>query len=297
MRLPILLLLASASALGAQGTQAAIPSAHAGVRAAMEQIKTVNPWILDKQTSICEIPAPPFQEAARAEAYRREFAAIGYPDTRIDSIGNVIAELKGGDGPTVMIAGHLDTVFPEETDVSVTRSGSRLQGPGIGDDCRGLAVVLAVARTIKEQGITPAGRILFVGNVGEEGAGNLRGVRWLFEHEFLGQVDYFISVDGVGSDITAGGVGSNRYTVTVRGPGGHSYGAFGMPNPVHALGRAIAKIGDLQVPATPKTTFNVGIIRGGTSVNSIAMEAEMDVDIRSESATALADLHIFWICP
>jgi len=132
--------------------------------------------------------------------------------------------------------------------------------------------------------------VLFVGNVGEEGPGNLRGVRWLFEREYKNQITYFISVDGTGSNITTRAVGSHRYTVTVSGPGGHSYGDFGMPNPTHALGRAIARIGDLQVPREPRTTFNVGIIRGGTSVNSIAMSAQMDVDMRSESASSLADI-------
>jgi acetylornithine deacetylase/succinyl-diaminopimelate desuccinylase-like protein len=268
----------------------AIPAAHPGVQAAMARLRTINAWVLEKQAAICQIPAPPFKEAARAAAYRREFLAIGYSSTRIDSVGNVIAELRGGTGPTIMIAGHLDTVFPEGTAVAVKRTGTRMQGPGIGDDCRGLAVVLAVARVFREHNLAPAGRILFVGNVGEEGPGNLRGVRWLFEREFKGQVNYFISVDGIGSNITSRAVGSHRYTVSVSGPGGHSYGDFGVPNPTHALGRAIANISDLTVPASPKTTFNVGIIRGGTSVNSIAMQAQMDVDMRSESVPELNEI-------
>jgi acetylornithine deacetylase/succinyl-diaminopimelate desuccinylase-like protein len=215
---------------------------------------------------------------------------------RIDSVGNVIGERAGRvqDGPTVVISGHLDTVFPEGTDVKVKRDtaggGARLTAPGIGDDCRGLAVLLAVARALQSADVRAAGPILFVGTVGEEGEGNLRGVRHLFERSLKGQVDYFISVDGTGSDIVSRAVGSNRYRVAFRGPGGHSYGAFGMPNPTHALGRAIAKIGDIQVPAQPRTTFNVGVIRGGTSVNSISAEAAMDIDMRSESAQALAAL-------
>jgi cyclophilin family peptidyl-prolyl cis-trans isomerase len=140
----------------------------------------------------------------------------------------------------------------------------------------------------REHNIVPRGRVLFVGNVGEEGPGNLRGMRWLFEHEYRGQIDYFISVDGVGANITTRAVGSHRYTITVSGPGGHSFGDFGMPNPTHALGRAIARIANIAVPAQPRTTFNVGIIRGGTSVNSISMSAAMDVDMRSESAAELA---------
>jgi acetylornithine deacetylase/succinyl-diaminopimelate desuccinylase-like protein len=151
-------------------------------------------------------------------------------------------------------------------------------------------VVLAVARVMKERNIAPRGRILFVGNVGEEGPGNLRGVRHLLEREYRGQIDYFISVDGGGSSLTTRAVGSHRYTIAFTGPGGHSYGDFGMPNPTHALGRAIARISELAVPERPRVTFNVGILRGGTSVNSISMRAEMDVDMRSESAAALADI-------
>lgn len=278
------------AALAAQTSIPAIPAGHAGVRAAMDKLRTINSWILEKQTAICQIPAPPFKEAARAAAYRREFVALGYANARIDSIGNVIAELRGGTGPTVMIAGHLDTVFPEGTAVTVKRTGTRMEGPGIGDDCRGLAVILAIARVFKEHNLAPAGRVLFVGNVGEEGPGNLRGVRWLFEREYKGQVNHFISVDGIGSNITSRAVGSHRYTVTVSGPGGHSYGDFGVPNPTHALGRAIARISDLTVPTAPKTTFNVGILRGGTSVNSIAMQAQMDIDMRSESAQELNEI-------
>ncbi len=249
-----------------------------------------NAWTIEQQIAVCQVPAPPFKEAARAAWYRQALIALGYADTRIDREGNVIAELRGGDGPTVMLAGHLDTVFPEGIDATVKRDGTRLDGIGIGDDCRGLAVVLAVARAVRQHDLVPAGRLIFVGNVGEEGPGNLRGVRHLLEHEFKGEIDYFISVDGVGQNIVSRAVGSHRYTITIAGPGGHSFGDFGMPNPTHALGRAIARIADLTVPDRPRTTFNVGIVRGGTSVNSIAMRAQMDVDMRSESATILADL-------
>lgn len=289
MRISLVLLAALPGALAAQAVPV-VPISNAAVHAAMERLPAINSWILDRQAALCQIPAPPFKEAARGIAFRREMVAAGYPNTRIDSIGNVIAEVSGGDGPTVMIAGHLDTVFPEGTDVTVKRAGTRMEGPGIGDDCRGLAVVLAVARVFKEQRIAPRGRVLFVANVGEEGPGNSRGVHWLLEREFKNQINYFISVDGTGSNITSRAVGSHRYTVTVSGPGGHSYGDFGMPNPAHALGRAIARISDLTVPAQPRTTFSVGVIRGGTSVNSIAMQAQMDIDMRSESADALADI-------
>jgi acetylornithine deacetylase/succinyl-diaminopimelate desuccinylase-like protein len=249
-----------------------------------------NAWTLEQQAAVCQVPAPPFKEAARAAWYQQALIKLGYANTRIDSEGNVIAELRGGDGPTVMLAGHLDTVFPEGIDATVKRDGTRMDGIGIGDDCRGLAVVLSVARAFKVHSIVPSGRILFVGNVGEEGAGNLRGVRHLFEKEFKGQVDYFVSVDGIGQNVVSRAVGSHRYTITVSGPGGHSFGDFGMPNPTHALGRAIARIADLEVTDRPKTTFNVGIVRGGTSVNSISARAQMDIDMRSESAQSLADI-------
>jgi acetylornithine deacetylase/succinyl-diaminopimelate desuccinylase-like protein len=165
-----------------------------------------------------------------------------------------------------------------------------LTAPGIGDDCRGLAVMLAVAKAMQAVRVQTTGTVLFVGTVGEEGAGDLRGVRHLFTKEMPGKIDYFISVDGTGLDVTSRAVGSHRYRVTYQGPGGHSYGAFGMPNPIHALGRAMAKIGDIQVPASPKTTFNVGVISGGTSVNAISATGVMDVDLRSESQAALDTL-------
>jgi acetylornithine deacetylase/succinyl-diaminopimelate desuccinylase-like protein len=210
---------------------------------------------------------------------------------RVDAEGNVIGERPGAAaGPTVVLSGHLDTVFPEGTDVSVRREGTLMRGPGIGDDCRGLAVVLAVARALDAAGVRTRGNVLFVGTVGEEGPGNLRGVRHLLQKELPGKIDYFISVDGTGLGLTSRAVGSHRYRVTYAGPGGHSYGAFGMPNPIHALGRAIAKIGDIEVPRQPKTTFNVGLIEGGTSVNSISASGTMDVDLRSESPEALDSL-------
>ena len=267
-----------------------LATTNAAVTTALNRMPAINAWILDRQVALCEVAAPPFKESARALAVQREFAALGYADARIDSIGNVVVEVRGGDGPTVVLAGHLDTVFPEGTKISVRRDGTRMMGTGIGDDCRGLAVVLAVAREFKEQHLTPRGRVVFVANVGEEGPGNSRGVHYLFEDSYKGQIGFFISVDGAGSTITSRAVGSNRYTVTFAGPGGHSFGDFGMPNPTHALGRAIARIADITVPTDPKTTFNVGIVRGGTSVNSIAMKEQMDVDMRSESPDALADL-------
>ena len=215
--------------------------------------------------------------------------ALGYPNTRIDAVGNVIAERAGKDGgPTVMITGHLDTVFPEGTDVKVKRTGTRLDGAGIGDDCRGLVVILSVARALNEAKIETRGKVILVANVGEEGPGNLRGVRELLTNGYKGKVDQFISVDGTGFDVTARAVGSKRYNVVFTGPGGHSYGAFSrVPSAIHAMGRAIANIGDIVPPTGIKTTFNVGIVKGGTSVNTISPGASMEVDMRSESVENL----------
>src|SRR3954468_23783055 len=286
----------SAVAMAALSAMAALPVAaqsrppmtNPKLRAALDIIKADNAWTLQQQVELTQIPSPPFKESVRGAEYKRRLEALGYRDVRVDSVGHVIAERKGsGGGPTVVIAGHLDTVFPEGTNVTVKRDGTKLSAPGIGDDDRGLAVVLAVARAYEKAGIQTNGTIYFVGNVGEEGPGNLRGTRHLFTTELKGKIDYFISVDDTGLGIASRAVGSNRYRVTYKGPGGHSYGAFGIPNPIHALGRAIAGIADIQVPSTPKTTFNVGVIQGGTSVNSIPFEGSMELDMRSESAQSL----------
>ncbi|HET9425841.1 MAG TPA: M20/M25/M40 family metallo-hydrolase [Gemmatimonadaceae bacterium] len=265
------------------------PAMTPRLKAAVDLLKADNAWTLEQQRTICEIPAPPFKEQARGLEMKRRFEALGYR-TRIDSIGNVIAERRGdGSWPTLVVAGHLDTVFPEGTDVTVKTSGTRMRGPGISDDCRGLAVILSVARAYARAQIENRGTVYFVANVGEEGPGNLRGTRHLFERTLKDSIDAFISVDGGGevSSITHHGVGSVRYKVTFKGPGGHSYGAFGTPNPIHALGRAIAMIGDITVPSSPRTTFNVGIIEGGTSVNSIPFEGSAQIDMRSTTAEEL----------
>jgi len=286
VRRAAVILVAGAATVRAQSLP--IPSDHPRVRAALDTIKSENAWTLAQQVSICQIAAPPFKETRRGAEFARRLRALGLANVRVDRVGNVIAERRGtGSGPAVLIQGHLDTVFPEGTDVTVKRTGTRYAGPGIGDDCRGLAVVLAVARAFQRAHVQTNGTVYFVGDVGEEGPGNLRGTRFLFSNSLKGKVDYFISVDGIGLDVTKHGVGSKRYKVTYKGPGGHSYGAFGIPNPIHALGRAMAQIADIQVPASPKTTFNVGVISGGTSVNSIPFEGSMEIDMRSETAEAL----------
>jgi acetylornithine deacetylase/succinyl-diaminopimelate desuccinylase-like protein len=223
---------------------------------------------------------------------RTRFEEVGLANVRVDAGGNVIGELPGRAArPNLVLSAHLDTVFPEGTDVTVSREGAVLKGPGIGDDCRGLAVLLAVATLLPQAGIDTPGTITFVATVGEEGLGDLRGVKHLFNEELRGRIDRFVSVDGAGSaDITNVAVGSRRYRITFKGPGGHSYGAFGLASPINALGRAIAAFADTRVPPRPKTTFNVGRVGGGTSVNSIAFEAWMEVDMRSSDPAALKDL-------
>jgi len=281
------LMLALTTITVAQSSTASNPQ----VRRALDYIKTIEPETINEQIKTCEIPAPPFKEEKRAAYYQQRFTELGLKNVRIDKEGNVIGERPGeSSAATLVLAAHLDTVFPEDTDVKVTREGNVLKGPGIGDDCRGLAVILTVARALNEAKITTKGTIIFVANVGEEGLGDLRGVKYLFNTELKGRITHFISVDGTGTRTTNAGVGSNRYRVTFKGPGGHSYGAFGLPSPIHALGRAIEKISRFEVPKTPKTTFNVGRIEGGTSVNSVAHTAWMEVDMRSESGAALAKL-------
>lgn len=271
--------------------QSPLPTANPAVRAALDMLKAYNAWTMQQEVELTRIPSPPFKESSRAAEYKKRLEALGLTNVRIDSVGNVIAERPGaGKGPTVMIAGHLDTVFPQGTDVTVKQQGDTLHAPGIGDDDRGLAVVLAVARAFQKSGVKTNGTVYFVGDVGEEGPGNLRGMRYIFGKSMKGKIDYFISVDDAGLGIASRAVGSHRYHVTYKGPGGHSYGAFGIPNPIHALGRAIAGIADIQVPTKPKTTFNVGVIEGGTSVNSISASGSMDIDMRSEDAKSLDEV-------
>ncbi len=248
--------------------------------------------VIEHQIRLTEIPAPPFEESKRAEAYLLLFEERGLRDVRIDAEGNVLGVRPGRSArPRLVFSAHLDTVFPVGTEVKVSREGAILRAPGIADDGRGLAVVLGVIDALNHAGVETEGPITFVGTVGEEGLGDLRGVKHLFEKELRGRIDRFVSVDGTGLRTTNVGVGSYRYRVTYSGPGGHSYGSFGMANPIHALGRLIAKVAELSVPQDPKTTFSFGRIFGGTSVNSIAYEAAAEVDMRSADARSLEALH------
>ncbi len=258
------------------------------VKAALESVRTNDAQTIEDQIRFCEIPAPPFKEEARGAELKRTFEQLGLQNVRVDKAGNVLGEYPGAaPHPHVVLAAHLDTVFPEGTNVKVRRDGAVLHGPGIGDDCRGLAVMVAVIRAMKQHKVQTPGSITFVADVGEEGLGDLRGMKQLFDETLKGQIDMFVSIDGTGLSTSHQFVGSHRYRVTFKGPGGHSFGAFGLANPADALGRAIAKIADIQVPKTPKTTFNVGRVGGGTSVNAIPMEAWMEVDMRSVDKAAL----------
>lgn len=259
------------------------------VRQALEFLKNIEPETIAEQIKTAEIPAPPFKEQRRAEYYKERFNELGLKNVRIDAIGNVVGERPGSDPTkTLVIAAHLDSVFPEGTDVKVKREGNVLIGPGIGDDARGLAVMLAIVRALNEARIESKSSIVFVGDVGEEGLGNLRGVGHLLNEEMKGKVTNFIGLDASGFDIVNREIGSNRYRVTFRGAGGHSYLEFGRPSAIHALGRAIEKISRITVPGDPRTTYNVGRIEGGTTVNSIAQTASMEVDLRSVNSGELA---------
>ena len=263
------------------------------VRAAVDLAKTVEPQTIEDQIKLCEVEAPPFQEARRAQLFAQLLREAGVRNVRIDAEGNVIGERPGQQArPNLVLSAHLDTVFPKGTNVKVRRDGSVLRGPGIGDDCRGLADVVAVARVLNKSQVETPGTITFVGTVGEEGLGDLRGVKRLFNDTLKDRIDRFVSIDGDGVGMTYIGVGSVRYRVTFKGPGGHSFGSFGTVNPVHALGRAIARISDIQVPAAPRTTYNVGKIGGGTAVNAIPEDAWMEVDLRSSDGPTLKSLEM-----
>ncbi|WP_213289057.1 M20/M25/M40 family metallo-hydrolase [Bradyrhizobium sp. sGM-13] len=257
----------------------------------LDDIKADNERTFAEQKRITEIPAPPFKEKVRAEYFQKRMQELGFKNASIDAEGNVIALRKGSGGgrPKLVVSAHLDTVFPEGTDVTVKEKDGAIVAPGIGDDSRGLATLLSLIKVMNENGIATVGDILFVGTVGEEELGNLRGVKALFRDHT--DIDGFISIDGLGiTRVVNQATGSHRYEFTFKGPGGHSFQEFGLPSATHAMGRAIAKISELQTPIDPKTTFTVGTVTGGTSVNAIAAEAKMAVDMRSNSTEELLKL-------
>jgi len=253
--------------------------------------------ITEEQIRICSIPASPFGEQERAEYLSRKFSELGLTEVEIDEEGNCLGLLRGSSRSRLMVvSAHLDTVFSADTDFNVVRRDGRLYAPGIADDGCGLAALIALVQAIQSERIPTEGSILFVGTVGEEGEGNLRGVRHLFtKGRWAKHIDSFLSFDGPGLDrITNRALGSHRYRVEVAGPGGHSWGDFGLPNPVHAIGRAISRLASYPAPREPRTTFNVGRIEGGRSVNSIPSEASMEVDLRSAAEAELQRLDAFF---
>ena len=256
----------------------------------LDDLKADDTRTLAEQRVIAEMPAPPYQERMRAEYCRKRFAELGLKETAIDATGNVIGLRRGTSrGPKLVISAHLDTVFPQGTDVAVTEDDGVLRGAGIGDNARGLAALLSVLRMINANAINTVGDLMWVATVGEEELGNLRGVKALFRDHH--DIDGFVAIDGLKiTRLINQATGSRRYQVIFKGPGGHSFAEFGRPSAIHAMGRAIATISQLRPPADPKTTFTVGTVSGGTSVNAIANEARMTIDIRSNAITELLKL-------
>lgn len=239
---------------------------------------------------LTETESPTFHEQIRARTWHDMARAHGLTDVEIDAAGNVTAMRRGiGNGPLICVAAHLDTVFPAGTDVKVRREGTKLMAPGIGDDTRSLAVLLAWVRAMDAAGIDTRADILFVADVGEEGTGDLRGMRELFmKGRYKDRINAFITVDGPNMErIVTGGVGSRRYRVTFKAPGGHSYGSFGVVNPMYAMADAIMRLSRVRVPARPRTTFCASVTGGGTSINSIPNAVWTEFDLRSESTSEL----------
>ena len=256
----------------------------------LEAVKADHERTVEELRTLTEIEAPPFKEQKRAEAFLARMKALGLADAKIDAEGNVVGLRKGtGHGPKLLVSAHLDTVFPAGTDVKVKERDGKLFAPGIADDTRGLSVLLSWLKVLNDNKVQTQGDLLFVGNVGEEELGNLRGMKAIFrDHlDIDGMVGLEPAADGT---VLILGTGSHRYEVSFKGPGGHSYGAFGqVPSAIHGMGRAIAKIAEVRTPSFPKTTFTVGTVGGGTSVNTIAPDARMAIDIRSDDMGSLLE--------
>lgn len=245
------------------------------------------------QRELAQIPAPPFGEATRTEWLRQRFLDLGLDGVEVDDLGNVFGLFwQERQGPLLGVSAHLDTVFPQGTPTESHEEGSKLFGPGISDNAAGVIAMLAVASAMKQADVRPAGNIVFIGNVGEEGEGNLRGMRRIFSDPHWGDVvRSLLVIDGAGADTyVTHALGSKRFEVTFRGPGGHSWSDFGIPNPIVLLCRALSQFSQGEVPETPRTTFNIGVIQGGTSVNSIPESASARVDLRSASSQELQKL-------
>lgn len=247
------------------------------------------------QMELAQVPAPPFGESVRGEWLRQRFIDLGLHNVEVDELGNVFGLfLNRSQAPLLGVSAHLDTVFPQGTPVGSHEEGSKLYGPGISDNAAGVIAMLAVASALKQTNLVPAGNIVFIGNVGEEGEGNLRGMRHIFADPYWGDaIRTLLVIDGAGADTYVNqALGSKRFEVTFRGPGGHSWSDFGIPNPIVLLCRALAQFSQAEVPETPRTTFNIGVIQGGTSVNSIPESASARVDLRSASSQELQKLEV-----
>jgi acetylornithine deacetylase/succinyl-diaminopimelate desuccinylase-like protein len=258
------------------------------VHAAMSWFRRNEHRVAEWQLAVTAIPGPPFGEEQRSRWVRDRFEEVGLIEVHRDELGNVFG-IRPGANPEakfLAISAHMDTVFPAGTPLEVRREGDRLRGPGICDNSAGLVALLALAAALTETGIQHGKPIVFIGNVGEEGEGDLRGMRHIFaQQRWHDSIERVLVLDGAGIDsIIAEGLGSRRFEVTVEGPGGHSWSDFGVPNPIVALGRAIEHFSRTPLPDSPKTTFNIGVISGGTSVNSIPQSAFMRVDLRSAAA-------------
>ncbi len=262
------------------------------VRSAYNWFRTQEPQFLQWQMEMARIAAPPFGESARAAWLQERFREIGLDDVRIDDVGNVFGTHPGFGRRYVALSAHIDTVFPANTPLNIRQQGSRIYGPGVSDNGAGVVAMLAIASLLRGVRVRHALPFVFIGNVGEEGEGDLRGMRHIFATpRWKDSIAYTLVLDGAGSDtIVAEALGSRRFEVIVRGPGGHSWSDFGAPNPIVILAKAIETFSATTVPSVPKTTFNIGVIRGGTSVNSIPESASMKVDIRSTSMAEMERL-------
>jgi acetylornithine deacetylase/succinyl-diaminopimelate desuccinylase-like protein len=260
-------------------------AAKPSVRSAYSWFVSQEAMFAEWQLQLARIPAPPFAEQARTEWMLERFLELDLAEVHSDEVGNVFGVRPGAGGRYVAISAHLDTVFPAGTPLNVRQQGAKLYGPGVSDNGAGLVALLAIAGALRSARLLTTAPVLFIANVGEEGEGDLRGMRHIFsERRWLESIGCNVVLDGAGHDtVVAEALGSRRFEVIVRGPGGHSWSDFGAPNPIVVLGRAIARFAEVPLPTSPKTTFNIGVIRGGTSVNSIPESASMRVDIRSTS--------------